>query len=202
MVVFDATMLMLLIRPDAGKPIDSTTGEPVDHVMERIAHFVAKCDKAKMRIGIPTPVLSEVLVRSGPVAAKIVEKIKEFSVFEVLPFDELSAIEVALMTKAALDEGDKKSGSTDIWSKIKYDRQIVAIARTRQASAIYTDDGGLRIIAQRLNIEVVGIAGLDLPPEKAQGVLQFEAPKDHSNEPTLEEIEQARAADADATGPT
>lgn len=85
MVVFDATMLMLLIQPDTGKPTDSVTGKPVSHVRERIAAFVSQADKARMKIGIPTPALSEVLVRAGSAAVKVVEKIKEFSVFEILP---------------------------------------------------------------------------------------------------------------------
>ena len=95
MVVFDATMLMLLIRPRMGIPsVDSKTGEAVDHVSEKIAYFVEQHEKTRTRIGLPTPALSEVLVRSGA-AVQILEKIKEFSIFEILPFDELSAIEVA-----------------------------------------------------------------------------------------------------------
>jgi hypothetical protein len=154
MVIFDATMLMLLIRPESGCPIDSRTGEPINHVSERIAYFVEQQEKTKTRIGMPTPALSEVLVRAGDHAVQIIEKIKEFSVFEILSFDELCAIEVALMTKKSLDSGDKKAGSAEIWNKIKYDRQIIAIARVRQASAIYTDDAGLRNTAGRVDLEL------------------------------------------------
>jgi len=200
MVVFDATMLMLLIRPESGKPIDSNTGEVVTHVAERIAHFVELADKSKIKIGIPTPALSEVLVRSGPAAVKTVEKIKEYAVFEILHFDELSAIEVAIITRNAIDLGDKKAGSTEIWSKIKYDRQIAAIAKVRQAIAIYTDDAGLRNVASSLNIPTIGVADLLLPAETAQGVLPLEASTEHLDEPTLEEIEQARDGEVPATG--
>lgn len=152
MVILDATMLMLLIRPESGCPIDSSTGAPINHVSERIAYFVGQQEKIKTRIGLPTPALSEVLVRAGDSLVPVIEKIKEFAVFEILPFDELAAIEVALMTKNALDSGDKKAGSVEIWNKIKYDRQIVAIARVRQASAIYTDDAGLRNTAARVGL--------------------------------------------------
>jgi hypothetical protein len=86
---------------------------------------------------------------------QIVEKIKEFQVFEILPFDELSAIEV------------------------KYDRQIVAIARVRQATAIYTDDAALRNIAALLDLNVVGIADLELPPEKAQVFSRLSCQRKH-----------------------
>ena len=196
MVVFDATMLMLLIRPDSGRPTDSSTGQPVDHVSERIAHFVEQRDKSKTRIGLPTPALSEVLVRSGASAVKVIEKIKEFSVFEILPFDELAAIELAIMTKNAIDAGDKKSGSTEVWNKVKYDRQIMAIARVRQATALYTDDGGLRNLAVSLDMPAFGIADLDLPPATAQGSLKLEPPSEPSDEPSIEDIERARDAEA------
>lgn len=89
-------------------------------------------------------------------AVRVIEKIKEFSIFEILPFDELSAIELAIMTRNAIDSGNKKSGSVDVWNKIKYDRQILAIARVRQATAIYTDDVGLRNIATQLDMPVIG----------------------------------------------
>jgi predicted nucleic acid-binding protein len=200
MVVFDATMLMLLIRPESGVPLDSKTGKPVSNVQERIAHFVEQNDKAKTRIGLPTPALGEVLVRAGSDAIKILEKIKEFAVFEILPFDELSAIELAILTKNALDAGDKKSGSKDLWNKVKYDRQLIAIARVRQATAIYTDDHGLRNLATMLNIPATGIAEMPLPVEAAQGKLPFNATlPENVNEPSLEEIEEAR--DAEVTQP-
>jgi hypothetical protein len=202
MVVFDAAMLMMLIQPDTGRPIDPSSGEPVSHVRERIAGFVARADKERTKIGIPTPALSEVLVRSGAAAVAMVEKIKEFSVFEILPFDEISAIEVAMLTRRTLDSGDKRGGSTEIWSKIKYDRQIAAIAKVREATAIYTDDVGLRRTAASLNIEVIGVADMPLPAETAQGVLPLKTADELANEPTLEEIEEARDAEATSSPPT
>ena len=196
MVVFDATMLMLLIRPESGCPLDSATGLPVDSVGERIAHLIEQHEKNKIRIGIPTPALSEVLVRTGSSAVQTVEKIKEFSIFEILPFDELSAIEVALMTRAAIDAGDKKSTSLEPWDKIKYDRQIVAIAKVRQASAVYSDDKGLRKFAERISLPVYGVGDLPLPPVKAQHEMLLTPPQETPDEPSLDEIEEARSAEA------
>lgn len=199
MVVFDATMLMLLIRPESGRPLDSN-GAPIEHVAERIAYFIEQQEKTKTKIGIPTPALSEVLVRAGVTAVQIVEKIKEFSIFEILPFDEISAIEVALVTRKILDSGDKRGGSNDVWNKIKYDRQIAAIARVRQASAIFTDDKGLRNAASKIDLAVCGIEDLPLPPAKAQSELPFPPLEpEMSNEPSLDEIEKAR--DSEPVGP-
>jgi hypothetical protein len=46
-----------------------------------------------------------------------------------------------------------------------------------------------------LDLPVVGIADLELPPEKAQGILPLVLPVETSEEPSLEEIEQARDAE-------
>lgn len=192
MVVFDATMLMLLIYPDSGVPADSSTGLPVTSVPERIAHFIETHEKSKAKIGIPTPALSEILVRAGSSAVRIVEKIREFSVFEILPFDERAAIEVAMMTRRAIDAGSKKADSDEVWSKIKYDRQIIAIARVWQADAIYSDDRKLRNAATAVGMTAISLADLSLPPEKAQHELPFDAQPDVNEAPTLEEIEDAR----------
>jgi hypothetical protein len=57
MVVFDATILMLLLRPNAGQPTDSS-GQPITQVQERIAHLLQTLEKNRTRIIIPTPALS------------------------------------------------------------------------------------------------------------------------------------------------
>ena len=56
---------------------------------------------------------------------------------------------------------------------MKYDRQIVAIARVLQAPVIYSDDQGIRAIAKEAGITVVGIADLPLLPKIAQRELEF-----------------------------
>lgn len=195
MVVFDATMLLTMIHPDCGSPIDSKTGLPIDHAKARIEYLVADLQKSKTKIGVPTPALSEALVRVGSKRLQFVEKFNELAVFESLPFDQLSAIEVAAMTKEALDAGDKRAGSSEIWSKVKFDRQIVAIAKVRNATAIYTDDLGLSNTAKAHGFPVIGLADLQIPPEKAQGELQFHPPAQKSDEAILDEIDELRSAE-------
>ena len=62
------------------------------------------------------------------------------------------------------------------WAKVKYDRQIIAIARVAQASAIYSDDKGIQALAKAADIQVIGLADLPLPPETAQGELPLAPP--------------------------
>jgi hypothetical protein len=60
-------------------------------------------------------------------------------VFYVVPFDTLAAIELAVMTRNALAAGDKRAGSKESWAKVKFDRQIAAIARvTRRERSTQT----------------------------------------------------------------
>jgi hypothetical protein len=135
-VVFDAATLLLLLRPDAGRPLDPATGRPVEHVEERIAHLVQRLEKARSKILIPTPALSEVLVRAGEAGPEVLERIQRSAAFRIVPFDTLAAVEVADMTRRALSGGDKRAGGSGTWAKIKYDRQIVAIAKIERASTI------------------------------------------------------------------
>lgn len=188
MVVIDATTLLLLLRPDSGRPIDSNTGLPVTEVRDRIEFLIATLEKEKSKLIVPTPALSEVLVRAPPSdAPRLVEEINKAAVFRIAPFDALAAIEVAAITRTAISRGDKKSGSRDTWAKVKYDRQIVAIARVLQAPVIYSDDQGIRAIAKEAGITVVGIADLPLPPKIAQRELEFPD--------TAEEVPAASSSD-------
>ena len=181
MVVLDATMLMLLFRSDVPARTTDSKGRTIDHVKDRVNYLVKTLEAAKSQILIPTPVLSELFVRAtAEETQSILEEINRLAVFRVESFDTRAAIEVAVMTRSALAGGDKKGGSKAPWAKVKFDRQIVAIARLAQASAIYSDDDDIATIAKLVNIPVFGLADLSLPPETAQGVLPLE-PKTHDD---------------------
>jgi predicted nucleic acid-binding protein len=173
-VVFDATMLLLLLRPEVSAPLDPATGKPVEHAEERIAQLVSDLEKLRVTIIIPTPALSELLVHSGAAGPELVKQISGAAAFRIAPFDTRAAIEVAEMTRAAIDAGDKRRGESWPWVKIKYDRQIVAIAKVVSADTIYTDDEGLRRFAEAQGLRVVRLAELPLPAERAQ--LQIDLP--------------------------
>jgi hypothetical protein len=172
MVVIDATFLMLFFRPDVSVPA-GPGGAKIDLPRARIDHLIETLEKARTTIIVPTPVLSEVLVRAGPQASQeIVEKLNKLAVFRVESFDARAAIEVAAMTRRDLDGTGKKRGkATGPWAKIKYDRQIVAIAKVTRATTIYSDDADIRSIAAGKDIQVVGLKDLPLPDEARQGDL-------------------------------
>lgn len=78
------------------------------------------------------------------------------------------------MTREALDSGSKRGGHDGTWAKIKYDRQIVAIAKVAGASVIYSDDKEIFKLGQKVGLTVLRIADLPLPPTDAQGRFALE----------------------------
>jgi hypothetical protein len=176
MVVIDATTLMLLLRPDVGVP-RGDDGMPIDKPIERLNFLVSNLEKTRTKIVIPAPALSEILVRVVPIEAeRLVERINAKSVFRIEAFDVRAAIEVAVMTRNAADGGKRPEQRDEVatYAKLKYDRQIVAVAIATNSTAIYSDDRGVRAIAARAGIKVIGLADLEIPPEDAQTKMDFE----------------------------
>jgi hypothetical protein len=184
MVVIDATMLLLMLRPETPVPADPN-GVPIDRPKERVEHLIQQLDKAKTKVIIPTPALSEALVRAGVEGSQqIIDHLQKYSVFRIEPFDTRAAIEVAAMARTALDGGNKKGAATAAtYAKVKYDRQIAAIARVCGASTIYSDDGDLKILAEGAKITVVTLSELPLPPEKAQHEMELTGAHEGSVKP-------------------
>jgi predicted nucleic acid-binding protein len=168
-VVFDATMFLLAIKPNLVRPpLDKATGKLVDNVEVRINALIEKLSKEKTKIIIPAPALSELLVSAGSDTQSLVQEIQRNAIFRIEPFDTLAAIEVAMMTRQALNKGDKRNGANAVWAKIKYDRQIVAIAKIHRATTIYSDDEHIGTLCKRRKINIVGIADLPVPTKELQ----------------------------------
>jgi hypothetical protein len=164
MVVFDTSTLILAIDPKARPPNDPRTDKPVERCKERVEHLLLTLQKARTPILIPTPVLAEYLVKAGPEKHRMLELFTDSKNFEVGPFDVKAAVELAellgdpdLLKKAALDQKTTKA-------KIKFDRQIVSIAKTKGASPLYTDDDGLATLARSNGIAAVMTWELPEPP--------------------------------------
>jgi predicted nucleic acid-binding protein len=193
MVVIDATMLLLMLRP--GTPVPAgPRGVPVDRAKDRVDYLVQRLDRQKTKIIIPTPALAESLVRAGAEASQqIIEHLQKYSVFRIEPFDTRAALEVAAMARADLSGGRKRdvlAATATTYAKVKYDRQIMATARVNSVTAIYTDDKDIRSMAEGTNIDVIGVADLPLPPEKMQQELELTGMHEGSVRPSGDESEQ------------
>ena len=85
----------------------------------------------------------------------------------VRPFDEMAAIELAAIEYESRRKGDKRGGSKMPWTKVKFDRQIVAVAKVNGAKRIYSDDADVIKFAAKADLEVVSTWQLPLPLAKA-----------------------------------
>ena len=161
-LVVDSSALTLIINPDADPPNDPDTGLPLTRVRDRVELLLSTMG-ARDTIIVPTPVLAEILVKAEDGAPDVLIAIRSSARIRIEVFDIRAAVETAMMTRQALAIGDKRGGSDQPWQKVKFDRQIVAIARVHGASSIYADDLGLVGFATLLGMDVVSSWGLPLP---------------------------------------
>jgi len=137
-------------------------------VGERFAFLEKEIQRTGETILIPAPALAEVLVGLEDSGPSVIDRLSRSARFKIADFDTMAAVELATMTREAIRAGDKKGGSASPWQKVKIDRQIIAIARTRGAAKIYSDDEGLAKFASNLGIEVIPSWSMPLPPTDPQ----------------------------------
>jgi rRNA-processing protein FCF1 len=177
MVVFDTTTILLLLNPSAKPPIDPNTGIAVVNCKDRVDHLLKTLHAAKTQILIPTPVLAEFLVKAGPNKNEYIDKFFNSKNFVFGLFDVKAAIELSEISDSDLQSGKKLDDKTT-WAKVKFDRQIVSIAKAYGAVRIYTDDDRLAKCAVNNGVASTMTWEIPLPPESAQKSLLLESPDD------------------------
>ncbi|HMS78113.1 MAG TPA: PIN domain-containing protein [Burkholderiaceae bacterium] len=132
------------------------------------------------KIVIPSPALAEFLVGTGEATADWLQVLERRSAVVVGNFDRRAAYEFSLIHRALRDsDGAKRaSGEAEAWQRVKFDRQIVAIARVAQATKIVSNDSGLRNTAAHVGIKACTIEELPIPPEALQLHLKGVPPPD------------------------
>lgn len=171
MVGVDNSIFCLMLHPDA-RPRLAT-----DRAKDRIALLLATLKEANEPVVIPMPALAEFLVFAGQDGPRYMEIIRETSIFRPEPFDERAAIELASAELEARVGGEKR-GSADgaRWQKVKFDRQIVAIARVNGVRVLYSDDPDVKSLGNDLGVEVQSLEDLPLPPAIQERLFEEPAP--------------------------
>src|SRR5437879_5929458 len=118
-VAFDNSFLTLVFNRKSAASIPDAA-ELVDDLIESL-------EEHKAKIIIPTPVLTEVLLKTGPSGPTYIEVLKRFSCFQVKPFDEKCAVELAETLISSIAK--KRTKKQVSHAKITFDRQIVAVAK-------------------------------------------------------------------------
>lgn len=164
-VAIDATTLSMMLNPNSRIT--------VDFGRERLNGFIARAEKERRKLIIPTPATAELLTAIGPTSADYIRVINRKAVFEVRAFDEVAAVELAFLNRDLFAALDKKN-RLEPWQKIKVDRQIIAIARVAECEQILTEDDGLANRARICNIEAIKLVDLPIPDSAKQGELNLE----------------------------
>lgn len=168
-VLFDSSALLLTLYPKASPPLDPSTNAPLGHAKQRVDYLIRKLSKERASVIVPTPVLSEVLVYANAAAPEYIQKLQQ-SPFKVVPFDSRAALECA---EAIRKFGAKGKGPSNPRAKVKFDRQIVAIAKVEGVECIYSDDGDIFTYANAAKIKVIRSFEMELDPEDRQKKLDL-----------------------------
>lgn len=153
-VAFDSTYLIDLFNPK----LAGDRRAALDHLIHDLS-------KARVRILIPSPCLTELLIRAGKARDQYVQRLGNASSFEVIPFDRRAATECALLLE---DAWDSKSQRDITRTKFKFDWMIVACAASRGVQKIYTDDDDILRCAAQVGIQAIAQKNLMVPSESRQ----------------------------------
>jgi predicted nucleic acid-binding protein len=167
MVVFDTSLICIAFDEQVAVPWDPATSQPISDCKARINLLIQELSDRKTQIFLPTPVLAEYLVKAGKEKSARLQTLKSSKVFSVKPFDEKSAIECAMLEDADLKRG-KKLDDTQTKAKVRFDRQIISIAKVHGATTIYTGDSNLAQCARDNKLNAVLTWELPPPPAEAQ----------------------------------
>ncbi len=173
-VVVDTSILLPLLQPGTSVPKPPAGIDP-GSATRRIEHLIDELDAQRAVALVPTPVLSELLIRADASAADLLSRLAALRVFRISPFDERAAIECAMLLAARLRSTRKSMPATR--ATVKFDHQIVAIAKIHGAIRIYSDNrDDFEPICKPAGIEVVGLWELPEPPVDPQPSLPLDAP--------------------------
>lgn len=177
-VAIDATVLAYFFDAEAAPPLDAS-GVPVALCRERITLLISELQKAKATIIIPAPALSEILVYAGDAAPNWLSVLSNTKYCRIADFDQLAAVECAVMAKRRIEAGPRREGYTK--RKVKFDEQIVAIALVEQADEILSDDSDIRALAGDRML-VRGIGELPVPAQDLQISIDWNAAGDRPSQ--------------------
>ena len=173
MAVFDATILICLLDPSARVPDKPGSGANLPDANTRIYSLLESLAARRETVVIPAPVLAEALARATDDAiAESLEILDSYSCIRIVPFGRRAGIQLAKIIRDDLGGRPLGSGTIETRAKLKFDRQILAVALVENQSTIYTDDLGLSGLAARFNVRAIPIYQLPVPP--TQEALPFD----------------------------
>ncbi|HHR1393161.1 TPA: type II toxin-antitoxin system VapC family toxin [Klebsiella pneumoniae] len=147
---------------DGCKLSNPENGMEIPDPMRRVEALIDMVESSGGAVIIPTPVLAEYLVGIDKKDHQThLNLIQRQSCFEIASFDEISAIECAQMPSI---KELKLMMKSDTASKVKFDRQIISIAKALNVDEVWTHDKGVFNRCKEMGIVVKSLADIDPAP--------------------------------------
>ncbi|GAB2932181.1 type II toxin-antitoxin system VapC family toxin [Hafnia psychrotolerans] len=163
-IIFDTNILVQAITGmrDGCKLSNPETGIEIPDPERRIEALIDMVERSGGIIIIPTPVLAEYLVGIDEKDHQThLNLIQRKVCFEIASFDEIAAIECAQMPSLKELKNMMKS---DTANKVRFDRQIISIAKSLNADEVWTHDKGVFNRCKEMGIVVKSLADIDPVP--------------------------------------
>ncbi|MGP3790314.1 type II toxin-antitoxin system VapC family toxin [Pseudomonas sp. B392_1p] len=164
-IAIDTNVLVQIMQNEYAKDLcDPETGEVIDNAFQRAQAFIERVETLKGVVVIPAPVVSEYLlgIEHSHYQAHL-DTLNSVKSIEVLPFDQLAAVECAMLVS---NQEMKQLDPESKMAKLKYDRQILAIAVAAGAKEIWTHDKQLFNKAKAVGITAKSLAHIEPKPEQ------------------------------------
>lgn len=157
-LVVDANVLMQILKEGGRNDLRCPrTGEVIDNPESRAEALLDLMTAKADRILIPSPALSEILVRVDPTLHReYLSIINSIACFDLVSFDALSAINCAQLVNSA--ELKQLKDVEDDKKKISFDRQIIAITQAYNGDELWTHDVKMLKKAEAVGIVVKSLA--------------------------------------------
>jgi predicted nucleic acid-binding protein len=184
-VIIDTNILISMMHNDIGSQDtwrNPRNNEEIDNVPLRAKALKEQIEQRGDVIVIPAPVLAEYLIGIKPENHhEHINLINSMSCFEMAPFDEISAIECARLPsyqelKRLFSSSENEQNTA---SKVKFDRQIISIAKAMNVEEIWSHDNNVFKKCTESGITVKSLADIPLPPEQYSLYPEPETDKTH-----------------------
>lgn len=142
------------------------TGNTIERASARAAALIEQIDQRDGLVIIPAPVLAEYLIGidQGSYQEQI-DLLNSFSCIEITSFDQLAAIECALLVN---EQEHKTLDPEATKAKLRVDRQILAMTLAIDADELWTHDTGLFKKAKASGITTKSLANVEPQPDQGK----------------------------------
>lgn len=164
-IVIDTNVLVQIMQNEGVKELrDPETDRVIDNAFMRAQALVERIEAIKGVVVLPAPVLAEYLIGIRRDSyQKHLDIINGVKCIEVSPFDQLAAIECAMLVS---NQEMKQLDPDSTMAKLKYDRQILAISVAAGAKEIWTHDKQIYRRAGTVGILARSLSSIEANPEQ------------------------------------